>query len=126
MAHVNSTGGKDWNMELTTYRSFEGIQIIRLSGSLVGKEAAQVRYQFRQLICDRSPCLIIDLSHLHYIDARGLSVFVSAYKILRGYHKQGEVLLLNPTPVVLALIELTRLQQSFSIYTEESAAISHY
>lgn len=111
-------------MELT-YRSLEGIQIIRLSGSLVGTEAAQVRYQFKQLICANSPFLIIDLSHLNYIDARGLSVFVSAYKILRGCHRDGEVLLLNPTPVVLALIELTRLQQSFSIYTEEAAAISH-
>jgi len=104
-------------------RSLEGIQIVRLEGSLTGIEAAQVRHRLHKLVHQSSPLLILDLSRLNFIDARGLSVFVSVHKTAQQH--SGEVLLLNPTAVVLAMIELTRLQQTFSIYADEAAAVSH-
>lgn len=109
-------------MELT-FRSLKDIQVVTLSGSLTSIDAPSVRQQLNEIIMKHSPYLILDLSHLNFIDARGLSVFVSALKKAQQY--QGEMLLLNPTPVVRALIELTRLQQTFSIYADEAAAIVH-
>lgn len=109
-------------MELT-FRSANNVSIVTLSGSLMSKDAASVRHQLNDIIMQHSPCLILDLCHLNFIDARGLSVFVSALKKSQQYN--GEVLLLNPTPVVRAMLELTRLQQTFSIYADETAAIAH-
>jgi anti-sigma B factor antagonist len=109
-------------MELTC-RAVEGVHVVTLSGSLISAEAARARQQLNEIISMHSPYLIIDLARLNFIDARGLSVFISALKTAHKYG--GEVLLLNPTPVVRALIELTRLQQTFSIFADEMAAIAH-
>ena len=104
-------------------RAVEGIHVATLSGSLISAESARARQQLNEIISMQSPYLILDLARLNFIDARGLSVFVSALKTAHKYG--GEVLLLNPTPVVRALIELTRLQQTFSIFADEMAAITH-
>lgn len=109
-------------MELT-YRAVEGIHVVTLSGSLISAESAQARQQLNQIISMHAPYLVLDLARLNFIDARGLSVFISALKTAQKYG--GEVLLLNPTPVVRALIELTRLQQTFSIFADETAAIAY-
>lgn len=104
-------------------RSANGVQIAQLSGSLVGAEAQEARQQLKQLITAHNPYLIIDLSLLHVVDARGLSTFVSALK--QAHYYQGELLLLNPTTKVRALIELTQLQYTFIIYLDETAAVEY-
>lgn len=109
-------------MELSCH-TIEGIPIVTLSGSLVSVETPLVRQKLNTIIGIQSPYLILDLSHLNFVDARGLSILVSALKMAQKYG--GEVLLLNPTPVVRALIELTRLQQMFRIYADEASAIKH-
>ena len=104
-------------------RSVEGVQIVTLIGSFVSAETTKVRHQLNQLLETHSPHLIIDLAQLHFIDARGLSVFISALKTAQ--RRGGEVLLLRPTPTIRALIEMTRLQHTFSIYADEAAAIAY-
>jgi len=104
-------------MELSCH-TIEGIPIVTLS-----VETPLVRQKLNTIIGIQSPYLIFDLSRLNFVDARGLSILVSALKMARKYG--GEVLLLNPTPVVRALIELTRLQQMFRIYADEASAIKH-
>lgn len=106
-----------------TYQIKQGIPIVTLSGSLINMDAASVRRQLIALIEKLSPYLIIDLTQLNVIDARGLSVFVSALKKAQQHH--GEVLLLNPTPPVRTLIELIHLQDIFNIYIDEAAALAH-
>jgi len=104
-------------------RSIESVQIAQLFGSLVGAETQEVKHQLNQLVTQQSPYLIIDLGSLNFIDIRGLSTFVSVLK--RAQYYQGDVLLLNPTTKVRALIELTQLQYTFSIYLDENAAVAY-
>lgn len=106
-----------------TYRTVKGVPIATLAGSFIKTEVPRVRQQLTQMIDKNVPYLILDLTQLTFVDVRGLSVFVSALKVARQY--QGEVLLLNPTPAVRAIIELVRLQHTFSIYADESAAITY-
>jgi len=110
------------NMALT-YQTKQGIPIVTLSGSLINIDTALVRRQLIDLIEKISPYLIIDLTQLNVIDAKALSVFVSALKTAQQH--QGDVLLLNPTPPVRTLIELIHLQDIFSIYIDEAAALAH-
>ncbi len=104
-------------------RSVNSVQIAQFFGSLLGSEVQEVKYQLNQLITQQSPYLIIDLSSLNFIDVKGLSTFVSVLK--RAQYCQGDVLLLNPTIKVRALIELTQLQYTFFIYLDENAAVAY-
>lgn len=106
-----------------TYRTVKGVPIAIFTGSFIKTEVPQIRQQLTQMIDKHIPYLVLDLTYLTFIDARGLSVFVSALKV--AHHYRGEVLLLNPTPPVRAIIELVRLQHTFSIYADESAAIAY-
>ena len=105
------------------YRNVEGIPVVTLKGRLVQAEVAQLRQQIREIIEKHPPYFILNLAHLDFIDAHGLSVFISALKIAQ--QRKGEVLLLNPMPNVRTMIELIRLQESFSIYADEAAAIAY-
>ncbi|MDM8559079.1 STAS domain-containing protein [Candidatus Parabeggiatoa sp. HSG14] len=109
-------------MELTCH-SVKGINIVTLKGNLIGVEVSSTRRQIKNIIETHSPYIILDLNFLDFIDAQGLSVFVSALKAVQQCH--GVVVLLNPTPFVRTSIELIRLQEIFSIYTDETAAIIH-
>lgn len=106
-----------------TYRTVNGVPIATLSGSFFRTEVPRIRQQLTQMINEDTPYLIIDLTTLNFIDAGGLSTFVSALKVARQYG--GDVLLLNPTPAVRAIIELIRLQHTFRIYADETVAIAH-
>lgn len=55
----------------------------------------------------------IDLSKTRFIDSSGLGVLLSINKTLRA--QGGELKLLNPSPAVAQLIELTRLHRVFEI-----------
>ncbi len=110
-------------MELI-YRLIGDVQIISLVGSLSGADITAIRQKVLERIQDYSPYVIIDLHSLHFVDARGLSLLISALKVAQ--QREGDVLLLNPTPEVRALIELTRLQHTFSIYADEEAALAYY
>ena len=51
-------------------------------------------------------------------------MLISAFKLTRAVG--GTVVLLNPSPPVRALIELTRMQQVFDIVDDEAAAVTRF
>lgn len=108
-------------MKLTS-RNQDGIHIISLVGSFIHLEVKNFRQQLSEIITQHSAHVIIDLGQLSFIDAQALSTFLSARKLAQ--QQGGEVVLLNPTPKVRALLELTRLQHTFFIYGDEKAAIA--
>ena len=83
-----------------TYRTIKGVTIAMLSGSFVRTRVPHIRQQLTEKINKDTPFIVLDLEQLTFIDASGLSVFVSARKVARQY--DGDVLLLNPTPAVRA------------------------
>lgn len=105
-----------------THRSLEGIDLVTLNGRLVMADAPPVRQQLLDRIAQGNGKLILDLGQVGFMDSSGLSVLVSVFKSARL--KQGDVVLLNLTPAVRSLIELTRLQQVFAIFDDEAAAVA--
>ncbi|NJN46963.1 MAG: STAS domain-containing protein [Candidatus Competibacteraceae bacterium] len=108
---------------LITHRSIDAIDIVELEGRLVMADAPEARQQLKSIIEQGHGKLIVDLKGVGFMDSSGLSVLISAYKAMRA--KQGDMVLLNLSPPVQSLIELTRLQQVFEIFSDESAAIAH-
>ena len=57
--------------------------------------------------------LEIDLSATMFVDSCGLGALVALHKTVCG--RNGAIRLLNPTPGVLQLLELTRMHRIFDI-----------
>jgi len=104
--------------------SKQGVQIVTISGSLTHIDTQKARDEFEKIITIETAHIVLNLQYLNYIDARGLSVFISAAK--RARHYQGGIVLANVPPTIIALIELTRLQHTFCIYHDEAAAIASF
>lgn len=107
---------------LLTHTQSDAIDIVELSGRLVMADAPEARQQLKTIIEGGQGKLILDLAGVSFMDSSGLSVLISAYKAVQA--KGGDLVLLNLTPMVQSLIELTRLQQVFEIFTDKAAAIA--
>jgi anti-sigma B factor antagonist len=105
-----------------THLTGNGIDIATLAGRLVMADVSQVRQRLLTTVEQGKRKLVLDLSEVAFMDSSGLSVLVSVFKAARL--KNGEVVLLQPNPTVRSLIELTRLQQIFAIFDDETAALA--
>jgi len=66
--------------------------------------------------------IVVDLSRIDYMDSTGLGVLVGALKRLR--EKDGELRLVQPTPRVMRVLEITRLVNVFQIFHSEEEALN--
>ncbi len=108
---------------ILTHKTSDSVEIVQFTGRLDMAEAPGARQAIREMIDQGAEKLILDLGSVDFMDSSGLSVLVSTLRAAEA--KGGEVLLLNLTPNVRALIELTRLQHIFEIFENEQAAIEH-
>lgn len=108
------------------HQTQNNIDIIRFEGKMVMANAAHYRQEVLEIVNAGEARLVLDLEKVDFMDSSGLSVLVSALKAARARpDKEGEVALLKLTDTVRALIELTRLQQIFPIFTDEAQALKH-
>lgn len=108
---------------MLTHHNVEGIDIVALSGRLVIAGVPQIRQKLLAIIEQGNGKLILHLAEVGFMDSSGLSVLVSVFKAARI--RGGEIVLLGLSPTVRSLIELTRLQQIFSIFDDEAAALAY-
>jgi anti-sigma B factor antagonist len=82
---------------------------------LAAANAQAFRDQVRAALRDEQKNIEIDLSQTMFIDSCGLGALVSLHKTACSRH--GQVRLLNPTPPVNQILELTRMHRIFAIVT---------
>jgi anti-sigma B factor antagonist len=107
---------------IITHQQQQNLDIVKLSGRLVMADAPEARESFKTIIENGSGHLIIDLSGLLFVDTSGLSVLISAYKLVRA--KNGHMALCGIPSNVQALLELTRLNEIFELFTSTDAALA--
>jgi anti-sigma B factor antagonist len=61
----------------------------------------------------------IDLSDTNFVDSCGLGALISVYKFVNSRHGPVPVRLVNPTPSIQQIFELTRLHRIFEIVKTE-------
>ncbi len=106
-----------------TCQTTDTVDIIQLPERLLKADTRTLRRTLKKAIRQKHSRLILDLSRVQNMDVSILSVLVTTLQTARS--RGGEVLLLNLTPPVRVLIELTRLQTLFHIFYDKSAAISY-
>ncbi|MBP6184888.1 MAG: STAS domain-containing protein [Saprospiraceae bacterium] len=100
------------------------------------KNAVQVLYLYRLLsdmdnraildevnrrLQDGCKSVVVDLSHLDYIDSTGLNLLLALWRHLR--HFGCQLLLTEPQPSVMRLFELTRLRAVFDFIPSVETAL---
>ena len=80
---------------------------------LSAANANAFRDQVRGSLADKLKNIDIDLSQTMFLDSCGLGALISLHKT--ACTRSGAVRLLNPTPPVQQILELTRLHRVFEI-----------
>jgi anti-sigma B factor antagonist len=86
--------------------------------------AGQARTEVLELIDAGRTRLVFDLSEVGFDDSSALSVLVTSVRKARA--AGGDVALAGITDPVRSLIELTRLQHTFSMFDDVAAAVKHF
>ena len=102
----------------------ESVGIIKLAGRLTAAESKQLRSELNGASRGAIPNLVLDITELSFVDSTGLGVLAGWLQKVRS--EDGEMVLVNPTPEIKALLELTRLDQVFTIHESRQAAIQAF
>ncbi|MCP3669496.1 MAG: STAS domain-containing protein [Gammaproteobacteria bacterium] len=104
-----------------THRKHNSIDIVMLSNRLTAADISGVRREFNNIINTGNANLLLDITELEFVDSSGLGFLVGTQQEARK--RRGDMVLYNPQLNVRALLELTRLDQIFSIHSEMSEAM---
>jgi|SRR5579862_9089355 len=104
-------------LQIDDLSSAEGQRVLRLSGPIVITNL----FQFQSMVrADTSKTLILDLSHVPYIDSAGIGALVGAYVT---HQKEGRNLaLVGVTERVRNTMQVTRVETFFKFYDSVAAA----
>ena len=88
---------------------------------LVAANSFAFRDQVRATMSDSQRHIEIDLSGIHFIDSSGLGALIGLHKTTRG--RNGLVRLLNPTPQVEQILQLTRTSRLFEVVKRAATSL---
>ncbi len=98
------------------------ITIIYLSGKiLTDSDLSSLRESFDSL---KQWKIIVDLSELTHMNSTGISVLIKL--LTKSRINNGDVFLLNPNSGINKIIEITRLNDIFSVHQSLEDAINQY
>ncbi len=93
----------------TSGPSLNASQITELNSST----APAVRDEIRAALKPEHTALVLDLSATKFVDSSGLGAIIALQKTMAP--KGGTLRILNPTPTVMQILELTRLHRVLDI-----------
>ncbi len=91
--------------------------VLRVTGpdELNATNATPFRDQVRSVLRSEHDQIDLDFSGTRFIDSSGLGALISLHKLMCG--RQGRVRVVNPTPQVQQILELTRMHRLFEVAT---------
>jgi anti-sigma B factor antagonist len=103
----------------------EGIAILEMKGRIVvGPEASALREKVSALNAAGKRNLVLNMTHVDFIDSTGLGALVICVTTLRK--NQGNIKLVNLNRRNIELLVMTKLATVFEIFTDEQDAVSSY
>ncbi|MFQ5489493.1 MAG: STAS domain-containing protein [Phycisphaerae bacterium] len=98
------------DMQLDTEAAFP---VVRLCGGIGLEDKTRFLERMHDLLAQRHPKVVIDLSEVDSIDSSGLSSLIEV--VTRARLKEGRVILIGPNPFVRSVMEVTQLHRWFEI-----------
>ena len=105
-----------------TVRNIGSVSVVDLSGRItIGQGDVAMRDEVQALLDAGRRHLLLNLEKVSYMDSAGIGELVACYK--RAREKDGTVKLLNPSGKVYDLLQLTKLEEIFDTFRDESEAL---
>jgi anti-sigma B factor antagonist len=95
--------------------------VVRLVGAVGMVEASMLSRQLDELVELPGCVVVLDLEHLDFMCSSGLGALLNAHAKARPF--QGRLSLANPSPMVMRLLETTRLTNLFEVFPSVEAAL---
>ncbi len=102
----------------------EGVVVLHLKGRITASETGAIREKVDQEIAAGRFNVILDLSHVEFVDSTGLGGMVICYTSLK--RQGGALKLVNPNKRNIELLALTKLYTIFEVFTEVTDAVNSY
>ena len=117
---IPNTAGKSPQMEISVEFLNDGIKKINLKGrmDIEGTQAIDLRLATETSV--QKAFIVVDLSLVEFMASVGLGVLVRSAKALRL--RGGNIVLLNPQPVVQLVLEKTGINEVMAIYHDLKTA----
>jgi anti-sigma B factor antagonist len=109
----------------TSVRQIGHVSVVDISGKItIGEGDVVLRDKVNELLDGDHKHILLNLEKVSYMDSAGIGELVACYK--RAKEKEGTVKLLNPSGKVYDLLQLTKLEEVFETFREESEALVSY
>ena len=102
----------------------ENIGILTLQGRLTVGESNSVREKINEVAEKGHINVILDLTHVEYVDSTGLGTLVICYTSLK--RQGGALKLVNPNKRNVELLLLTKLHTIFQVFNEVQDAVNSF
>ena len=102
--------------------SLERITVIEVTGRVDTYRVSELRAQLQEAMKVKPSYLVVDMSEVEFIDSSGLAALVYGMKSCR--EDGGNLCLCNPQRSIRMILELTRLDTAFDIFSDETEAIA--
>ena len=102
----------------------EGIVLLSLKGRLTVGESNAVREKIHAAVAENHFNVILDLTHVDYVDSTGLGTMVICFTSLKKHG--GALKLVNPNKRNVELLLLTKLHTVFQVFTEVQDAVNSF
>lgn len=106
-------------------RDVKGITVLDISGEMYGgPENMEIVNVVTELAKNKKLDLLVNLSSVKWISSTGLGILVSARS---RFAKEGGVMkLCRPNDRVLGILQVTRLNMIFDVFTTEEEALASF
>lgn len=110
-------------MELQLHTLTAGVTtVVAVAGEVELHSAAQLRAALLQACEVEAPCLVVDLSGVHFMDSSGIGVIVGALK--RARERGGSLSLVGLQPRVRRIFEITGLLGALPFFDTVDEAVA--
>jgi len=100
------------------------ITLVVLRGEIGTETVNQLKDKMEAIVNEGKNRLVMDFSDVSYLNSMGLGVIGGTLK--RVKKENGDLKLLNLSPAVRELLELTRLTKVFEIFDSEESALKSF
>ncbi len=96
--------------------------ILALQGDIDMHRSPEVKETLEPLIAQKMPRILVDFSGVTYIDSSGLATMIETLQRIQSYG--GKFAMFGLRESVKAVFEIARLDQIFSLYSDEASALA--
>lgn len=108
------------NFKMDTRTLEQSLPVIELEGEVDVYTAPQLKQQMISILEGGAKMMVVDLTKVDYLDSTALGVLIGGLKRMR--ERDGNMVLICPSPRIRRVFEITGLDKIFDIYNSEGDA----